>query len=648
MNVRYACISGVLLLFLGIQAGCGDEAGKPDTAGGPVKPAATDASSTPPASVPATNNATANPATTPTDAANPAAKPGVVKSPAREVRSDQTLGGKTPAESDTLLAYYGDDPDTLNAITASDSVSDGFHRLVYEPLAQRRFDDPEQWMPVLAESWEFDPEKLEYTIRLRKGIKWHPMKLPNGKELPAEELTARDVKFTFDCILNKHVEAGHIRSYYEDPEAKEEAEKFKVKVSLVPGDKYAVKIKWTKPYFLMDDYTLYGSVIIPRHVYSVDETGEPISFDFTSKEFAEGFNNHWANTKACGTGPLMLADWKKDEQVVFERNPAYWAEPFYFSRIVYRNISNPNTALQQVLQNDLDFGSIPEKDHYIQSKTHPNVTSGKVDLVEYAYPAYRYLGYNLNRELFKDKRVRWAIGHAVPIETIIDKVYHGLAHRTTGPSLVGSPSYDTALEPLDFDLEKSKKLLDEAGWTDTNQDGTRDKMIDGQRVEAKFSLMIFSDSPSYQTIGEVIKENCRKIGIDVSIEPAKWALMLQKLRKKEFDATILGWVMDWKQDPFQLWHGSQADVPETSNHVGYKNPAVDKLIEKLRITLDADEQAKIGKEIHKLIYDDQPYTFLFSEKVTAGKHSRLENVKFYLPRPCTYSREWSSSSPRMQ
>ena len=241
-------------------------------------------------------------------------------------RPTKTLSGQTPAKDDTVVIFYPQDPDTLNPLTANDSVSEEFFKLSYEYLAQRRYDDPTKWEPLLAESWDFNRDKLEYTLHLRKGVKWHPMKLPNGKELPATEFTAADVKFTFDCLFNKYVEASHYRSYYEDSEANDEAHKLRMKVSLVPGDKYTVKMKWTKPYFLMDDWSLGSIFIIPRHVFSVNENGEPISLDVSSKEFANGFNNHWANKSGCGTGPLMLTKWTRDKQVEFQRNPNYWGQ----------------------------------------------------------------------------------------------------------------------------------------------------------------------------------------------------------------------------------------------------------------------------------------------------------------------------------
>ena len=578
----------------------------------------------------------------------PADSKGLIQSPPAEpVHRDLTRGGKAPAENDTLLLGYPDDPDTVNPLTADDTESEEFMRLVYEPLADRKLSDPDVWEPMLAESWAFDPATREYTIHVRKGVKWQPIKLPNGEVLPAKELTAKDVKFTFDCILNKYIEAASLRSYYEDPKAEDESQRYKIKVSLVRGDPYTVKVRWVKPYFQADEFTI-GINIIPMHVFSVDEKGQTISRDFSSKEFADGFNNHWANRQMCGTGPMIFKEWVKEQRVVLERNPDYWGAPFYFSRLVYRHVSNPNTMVQQMLQNQLDAAGIAEKDHYFQNLDNPNVVAGKVKLVKYDYPQYRYLGYNMKRELFKDKRVRWAIGQAIPIDEIIDKIFHGLAKRITGPFLPDSPGTDPTLKPLAYDLDKSRALLDDAGWKMAEGESVRSKMVGGMKVNAEFDLMIYSDISSYLSIATIIQENCRKIGVRVQITPVKWALMLQKLKKKEFDATILGWAMAWKDDPYQIWSGDQADVPESSNAIGYRNPEVDKLIDQLRVTMERDKQIPLYRQIHRLIYDDQPYTFLFMDQATAGYDARIQNVKFYKIRPCVDRREWWASTPRIE
>ncbi|MFO7904206.1 MAG: ABC transporter substrate-binding protein [Pirellulaceae bacterium] len=558
----------------------------------------------------------------------------------------ETLGGVMPAGRDTLLLAYSSDPSTLNGITASDTVSAAFHRQVYEGLAQADYSNPDNLLPALAESWEFDEETLTFTIHLRRGVKWHPMQLPDGTPLPDREFTSRDVKFTFDCVLNPHIDAAHIRSYFENPEPEDETDQYKIRVKVV--DDYTVKIRWTEPYFLAEQFTLGAIPMIPRHVYSVDERGEPISFDFTSKEFADGFNSHWANGMMCGTGPMMFRQWTRNQRLVLDRFNDYWGEPFYFSQIRMRCIPNANTMVQMGLQRELDWVSFPEKDQWLQSETNASVKAGEVKLVDFDYPGYRYVGYNQNRPVFSDRDFRLALAHATPVEEIIDEVFHGLAIRVSGPFLPGSAAADDSIEPIPFDLEKARSLLEEAGWRDTDDDGVRDKRIDGARVPAAFDLMIFADSRTFRTIAEIIQEEFRKIGVRMQITPAEWALFLERLNSKEFDAAMLGWATGWtKTDPYQLWHGSLADAQASSNHVGYRNPEVDALIEQLRVTMDEAEQEKLYHRIHRLIFEDQPYTFLFSEKATAGYDTRIENVEFYRLRPCIDTREWYSSQPRV-
>jgi ABC-type transport system substrate-binding protein len=332
---------------------------------------------------------------------------------------------------------------------------------------------------------------------------------------------------------------------------------------------------------------------------------------------------------------------------VLERNPDYWGPPAYFSKVIFRCIPNSNTSRQMALQNEIDWVRIPEKNLFLDGKDHENVKSGKVAAFDFDYPGFRMVAYNQKRDFFKDKRVRWALSHAIPVDQIIDVVFKGLAVRMTGPLTYGSSAYDASVPPVPFDLEKSAKLLNEAGWEDTDGNGIRSKSINGKKIQATFDLMIYSDNPSFLTVAEIIKENCRKVGVDVQISPAKWGLMLQKMRKKEFDAVMGGWAMDWKQDLFQVWHSSQADLPDSSNAIGYVNKELDKLIDELRVCLDKDRQIELYHQMHRMIHDDQPYTFLFTEKFTCFGDGRLKNVKFYKIRPGYDIREWYATKPRV-
>ncbi|HLF94046.1 MAG TPA: ABC transporter substrate-binding protein [Planctomycetota bacterium] len=551
--------------------------------------------------------------------------------------AQQETRGGVKAGTDTLMLYYANDPNTINPIIGNDTVSEDFQRWVVDALAERRFANPDEWEALLAEKWEFDEKNLEYTIHIRKGVKWHPSKFPDGTPIPARELTADDVKFSFDVIVNRHVDAASLRSYYEDPDAKEEAEKIKIRVSQV--DKYTLKVKWTKPYFQADEFTL-GIPVVPKHVYGVDAKGEPLSLDVSSEEFAKGFNDHWANSILVGTGPMMFSKWTKNDRLELVRAPDYWGKPFYFSKAVFRNIPNANTSLEMMLNNELDWASIPDKSLYVQTKEKAQVKEGKVKLAEYDYPGYRYIGWNQKREIFKEKAVRTALAHAIPVQKIIDKVLYGLGKPLSGPFLPGSSAYDPSLAPIPFDADKAKKLLEGAGWKDTNNNGVRDKSILGKLFELKFDFMIYADSAMYKVIAEIVKEEFRQIGVDVQISPVKWALMLEKLHKKEFDACMLGWAMSWKQDLFQIWHSSQAEAPESSNAIGYKSPELDKLIDQQRVTFDPAKQKELYHKMHRILYEDQPYAFLFVDKQTGGYVSRIQNVNYYKIRPCKDHREW--------
>src|SRR6185295_11909018 len=249
-------------------------------------------------------------------------------------------------------------------------------------------------------------------------------------------------------------------------------DKYKVKVTVV--DPYTVKIKWTKPYMAADEWSL-GLPLLPKHIYSVDKKGEPISNDISSEEFAKGFNDHWANSTLVGTGPMMLSSWKKNERLELVRNPDYWGKPFYYSKVVFRNIPNSNTQVEMTLNGELDWSVVAEKSLFVQLKEKPQVKEGRAKTTEFDYPGYRYIGWNFKKEIFKEKAVRTALGHAIPVQKIIDKVLYGLGKPLSGPLLPGSPKYDSSLQPLDFDPNKSRKLLDDAGWKDTNNNGIRDK-----------------------------------------------------------------------------------------------------------------------------------------------------------------------------
>jgi ABC-type transport system substrate-binding protein len=191
---------------------------------------------------------------------------------------------------------------------------------------------------------------------------------------------------------------------------------------------------------------------------------------------------------------------------------------------------------------------------------------------------------------------------------------------------------DPTVEPYTFDLDKAKKLLDAAGWKDSDGDGIRDKIVNGEMKKFAFAVLAY-DSPSWRSSLSVFKEDLRKIGIQMSPQVVDWPTMQKKMDEKKFDAFTGGWGLSWLIDPYQIWHSTQADTPKGSNRVGFRNKRADEIIDKLRETFDDDERLALLREFHRIVHAEQPYTFFFSPQTTVAWQPRVENVIINTTRP---------------
>ncbi len=252
--------------------------------------------------------------------------------------------------------------------------------------------------------------------------------------------------------------------------------------------------------------------IIPRHVFSVDGDGELISLDFSSKEFADGFNVHWANRTMCGTGPLRIEDWRRNERLSLARNADYWGEPFHFKRLVFVCEPNSFSLLQKLLHQELDWADIDQKDLYLQNRIIRRWKQAGWCSRSTTIPGIATWATTCDVPCCATSSCVRALTQAIPVEQIIQVVFNGLATQVTGPFANQSKAYDQSIEPLPFDLAASRKLLDQAGWIDSNHNGTRDKIIDGQRVEAVLNLTIEANSAQYLSVAQIVQTHWRQIG----------------------------------------------------------------------------------------------------------------------------------------
>lgn len=507
-----------------------------------------------------------------------------------------------PVRGDWLVRSLRTEPGTLNPIVATDfsesQINSGMSGHIYETLIYR---DPRtlEFKPLLAESWEESPDHLVYTFHLRQGVRWHD----------GAEFTANDILYSYERIQDPTVKAAHLRSYYQNVE----------KVEAL--DDHTVRFTFSKPEYL--SFETAGSIpIVPQSVF----------------DDGQDFNTHPAGRAPVGTGPYTFHSWTTGQEIVLERNPGYWGEAIgrsgYVDRIVFRLAQDPTTALQMLKAGQIDVLSDIRAVQWAKQMSSRSFEA-KFNKYKFYTPQYSYIGWNTLRPFFADKRCRRAMTQLFNREEFAEKVLYGLSEVISGGLFFLSPYYDSSIEPWPYDPEAARRLLDEAGWLDHDGDGIRDK--DGVKFEFTFSLP--AESKSGEKIGTLLKEELEKVGIVMHIEKQEWALFIERIHEKNFDATTLRWMSPWSVDLYQIWHSSSAG-PGGSNAISYKNPEVDRIAEALRTTFDEEERIRLCHRFHQIVHEEQPYTFLFCDAELMAVDKRFRGVETFRIRPGYELLEW--------
>lgn len=537
-----------------------------------------------------------------------------------------------------LRRWYPSEPKSFNRIVSNDGELNTYigYYVFLEAFSQRQPDDPNKQVPMLAERIEITDDYKEYTIYLKKGVKWHrPVVDWSNKRYEwlkgDHELTAKDVKFTVDLILNPQVECPFLRNYYLDLE------------SCKVIDDYTVVFRWKKKTYQSLSFTVEFAPI-PEFIYGYDENGKP----FEKSVAGLKFNNHWYNNRPIGCGPYEFVSYEQGSSLKLKRFEDYYGAKPAIGEIQYFIYSDAKQNLYKIKSRDQDFGMLYPTDYreeILNGKSNSDFKNGKIKQGFYDETTFVYFGWNFENPLFQDKKVRWALSHALNMPYIMKNIFMDLGTLISGPLYVNSPAYDKSIPPVNYDLKKARALLAEAGWKDTDGDGIVDKVINGKKTQFEFTLTSTGGSPEYSALQTIYKEDLLKIGIKMNISECDWALMQKRLEDKDFQAMAGAWGLSWEMDPYQIWHSSQASVPKGSNHINYRNPEVDKVIEQLRSTFEPQERIKLYHKFHRLIYEDQPYTLMFSRKRCAVWWNNLDNVTFTALRPFSLSLPWYFNSP---
>ncbi|MDP6178942.1 MAG: ABC transporter substrate-binding protein [Desulfatiglandales bacterium] len=440
-----------------------------------------------------------------------------------------------------------------------------------------------QYAKDILPATEHNPNVIFY---LRPNVRFHDGHL----------FDANDVKFTYEAIMNSKNLSPRVADY-------EPVKRVDVLSPL------AVRIVYKRLY--SPALGTWAMGVLPEHLLNDKALrDEAFRLGKDPEKFSmrlSGFNRH-----PIGCGPFVFREWKSDQYITLDRFKDYWGGTPNYERYAYRIIPDLLTQEMEFYAGTIDSYAVqPHQVERLKDDPRYQNFSGLSF-------GYTYIGYNMRRELFKDRRVRKALGMAIDVDKIIKFVLYGQGERITGPFVKQTDYYNHNIEFAPYDPEGALKLLEEAGWK-RNREGWLEK--NGKIFQ--FTLITNSGNDLRKAVLAIAQDAWKQIGIDVRTDLLEWSVFIQeRVDKADFDAVILGWQMGIEPDLYQIWHSSQTN-PFQLNFVAFKNSVADDLIIKIRQEYDHAKQVAYTHRLHEIIAQEQPYTFLYVGKWTAILDERI-------------------------
>ncbi len=495
-----------------------------------------------------------------------------------EDRIPNPLVHYSPAYGDAIVEGTIADPAILNPVLASDSASFEVIDLVFSSLL--KMDKDLNLVGDVAKSWKISPDGKVITFYLKENVKFHD----------GAPLTANDVQFTIATFLDPKIKTAY-RSNFEN-----------ITKTEVIND-YTFRVTYREP-FAPSLERIGGMAILPRHLLK----GRDIN---TADDF---------NFKPIGSGPYKFVKWTRAESVVLKANAEYFDSRPYLNRVVFRIIPDSAVEFLELQNGGLDMMSLTP-DQYTGEASTENFEKR---FNKYRYPAsqYTYLGFNLRKDIFKDKRFRQAIDMAIDKKALVKSVLDGLGQESTGPFTPNSWAFNPEVKPEPFDPLRAREILtQQLGYTYKN-----DGMLYKNNRPLELTIQTNQGNRNREQSATIIQAQLKEIGIKVNIRIIAWSTFLdQFINKRKFDMVLMGWSLPRDPDNYAIFHSSQTKEHEF-NFLSYKNPEVDRLLEEARVTYNKEKRKRMYYRVHALIAADLPCVFLYVPDSLPCVHRRILGI----------------------
>ncbi len=481
----------------------------------------------------------------------------------------------TPVDGGVLHRRLFGEPTTLNAVLQSSAPEAQVLQYVQRNLFD--FDASLALVPGLAEGLVVSPDGLSYTITLREDAVWE-----DGRPV-----TSADAVFTIRKIVDPKIPSNVFKPVFEEF------------TSVEALDARRFEVRFSKPYAFRS--MAFVLPLLPEHKFK-----------------GQSFLKARQNRAPLSDGPYRFVAWKTQESVELERNEKYPGPRGHFDRIVFRIVPDNTTAYRLLVRGELDEDQVDAglKDRALRDPDF----AACCRLVEFYNLDYNYIALNDRSPLFQDARTRRAMTMLLDRAAIVRGLYKGSARIISGPWAPDSPAYEARVPPLPFDPAGAARLLDEAGWKDTDGDGIRDR--DGRPFA--FDLLVSAGSEIGRQIDEMLAAELARVGVTARIRTLEWAAFVEKVDAGDFEAASLAWsAVDPNPDPYFYWHSSQCS-PKGLNNGCYASPEADRLMEQARLETDPARRREALGRLHRLLRDDAPAIFVVNaaQKVAFRKRIR--------------------------
>ncbi len=520
----------------------------------------------------------------------------------------------TPIPRGGVLKVVGvNDVETFNPLFAADRASVEVVSCLFDsPFAV----DPQsgELVPNMVERWEFAEDGKEVTFYVRKGMRWSD----------GEPITARDFEFVFDALM-----AADDRG------------------QPLLDTPYSQAVENVRSVELVDDYTLRVKYKEATCTGFLNVPWLPAHYFSSASDFASLADHEFNRHPTIFSGPFVLQEWEEGERVALARNPDYWKGAPYLDGIVRQVVDDPATAAQMLIRGETDVAAVAVG--YLGDVEE----SGNVNILKLLRPAYVYIGLqmgdprNPQPRLNKDgtlnenhglhpilgkKQVRQALAYAIDRREIVNKAAMGQGMVLNAHVLPQYKwAYNDQLEPRGYDPQKARQMLEQAGWKDEDGDGIRECHGCGTAPDGtlmKLNLKTNAGNQVYEDIGIIVRERLAQVGVDVEFEALEWNAFLDVLLGQTFDMAITSWRNVGPEG--ELMFAARYDVPGRGfNFCSFYRPDYEKLEQEARRVpgCSYQERGEIYRKIQEIMYDEQPYIWLYVPRATIGVNKRIGNVR---------------------